>query len=289
MIQKNKNDIDAERLLSSVEFVNEKMYTWNNWESTVSEILSRFKDETVMNALNILKKSNRTLDLLYKALEYSYKNVWTKSLSLNAYLEDLSDPNFLEIINWLEENYDIDNSQIIIEILEDNYWKIDENTIKNIKSLQKLWFKISIDDLSLYENIEKNNLSAAILVELLDNDIIPDYVKIDGPFLQKIINNKVSTEWINMFKELLKKLKSLWVEIVWEWIHNEKEWIIAKELWVDLFQWRELKDDFNLQNNIIEDTNKVNIPFSLKSLNDEIIKLTNFFSNEVNETIYMAA
>jgi EAL domain-containing protein (putative c-di-GMP-specific phosphodiesterase class I) len=289
MKQENTNNTTADILLANIKFEWEKIFTWNNGEFSASEILSRFQNETVVNALNILKKSNRTLDLLYKVLEFSYINIWAtdKDVTVNAYLKDLSDPNFLEIINWFNDNYKIDKSHIIIEILEDNYWELNQTTLNNIKELKKMWFRFSIDDLTFYEKEDDNNISLSILITLLENDIIPDFVKIDGPFLQKILNNEINEKWVKMFKNILDKLKTFWIQIVWEWIQDEKEWEIAKNLWIDLFQWRELEDSFS-----IDSFQTKSIPLNISNsvpINEELNVLFNYFKSEVNGQLNLVA
>jgi hypothetical protein len=161
--------------------------------------------------------------------------------------------------------------------------------LKNIKKLKNMWFKISIDDLTIYNHETSNNISVSNLLTLLNNWVIPEFVKIDWSFLQKIIDEKISEKLINNFKEMIKYLKWLWIKIIWEWIQDEHDWKAAKELWIELFQWRDLKRDFNIETEDITNDNIIHFDSSISWLNAKTISLFSFFRRKLNKQLELVA
>ena len=246
---------EALNIIESMKYNKESIYTWwkdSEWKSKVelSEILANFGDWiNTIDALEILKKSNTTLNLLNKIFWFAFHEIKTtnNSFSINAFLKDLWSPELISNIEKLETEYNIDPNKLVIEILEYSYWILDKNTLENIKILKEKWYKFAIDDYAINEIDNPDDLSVENLTILMTNWIIPEYVKIDWWFLQKIFNNDVSKTQVQVLKYMIKILKQKWIKIIWEWIWSKEEAYKARSLWIELFQWKYLENDFSIE------------------------------------------
>mgnify|MGYP003970505785 CR=1 FL=1 len=250
----NSNDISkADNILNNMKFNKESFYTWENidWFASVeaNELLSNFwKWNYTPDVLNLLQKTDKTFDLAKKMLSFAFDEIKNKksSSSVNLYLKDINHPEF---IPFLEDNEElIENWMLILEILEYDYWVLDNQAVEKLKLLKSKWCKFAIDDFSLDYN--EKDLSFENLSLMLENNIIWewDYVKIDWAYLQKIFNDVIDRDQIRYLRSLIKFLKSKWIKVIWEWIWNTNEWYTAKSLGIDLFQWRNLDNSFELKN-----------------------------------------
>lgn len=89
-------------------------------------------------------------------------------------------------------------------------------------------------------NFTQNIIPPVNLKTLIDNGIIPDYVKIDGALLQKLSDGKEShEEKINIYRTI-QILKAKGIQIIWEWIRHNRDGYFARKLWCTLFQWRDI-------------------------------------------------
>ncbi len=251
----HNNTINSKTLINNVQYKIEPIRTWNTdqeWKSIseLNEVLSNFGDmATTPEALDILKKEDKTFELFKTMFVFaiSESQIHEKSASVNLYLKDFAHPDIVKITDEQENRYDFSPENICLEILEDNYWKIDEVVINNLILLKRKWYKLAIDDFSLGHN---NNISFENLITLLSNDIIPDYVKIDWKDLSQIFKWKLDKNKERELRLIIKFLKSQNIKIIWEWIWNIEEWHIAKNLWIELFQWKYLNDDFKLKEKV---------------------------------------
>lgn len=290
----NEHEIDD--LIKNLAYVKEPVKTWEldeDWKSihVLYELLSSFwKWVTTQNALDSLKKYDKTFLLFQKMLFFASEEIEKTDnyFSINMFLKDLSNPLLRDEISKKESEFDIDSSKLIFEVLEYDYWKLDTSAINNLIFLNEKWYKISIDDFSLEPGLE--NLSLENLIILFKNGIIIDYVKIDWKYLKKIFNWLVTEKQINELRKVIKFLKTKNVGIIWEWIWNIEEWYIARNLWINLFQWKYLTDEFNLldseRKNINLKVSQIISPPILKIegvLHSEILYLIELFSSAINK------
>lgn len=303
----NRHEIDD--LIENLTYAKEPVKTWEldeDWKSVhvFYELLSRFwKWVTTQDALETLRKYDKTFLLFQKMFFFACEEIkkMDNCFSINMFLKDLSDPWLKGEISKKESEFDIDPSKLIFEILEYDYWKLDINAINNLIFLNEKWYKISIDDFSLEPGSE--NLSLENLIILFKNDIIIDYVKIDWKYLKKIFNWLINEKQIIELRDFIKFLKNKNIEIIWEWIWNVEEGYKARNLWINLFQWIYLTDDFRLLaekeiinsklNQIIPPSLLVNPPMlntkkikynqQKDVLNPEILYLIDLFSSSVNK------
>lgn len=241
-------DINPDDIIENLWHKKEPIRDWFG-NVLFNEHLADFWDKISTHEwLQILKTNNKTFDLYLKQLLnalYSI-NESGEAASVNLYLKDISSPYLVSETERYLKKYDIDPSNLVLEVLEYNYWELDQ-AIPNLKALSKKWYNFAIDDFSL--EYDPQDLSFDNLATLLRHDITPNYVKIDWKYLWKVLNWWYDENHIREFRIIIKFLKSKWIKIIWEWIWNEEEWYIAKSLWVDLFQWKYLDDNFSLKPN----------------------------------------
>lgn len=255
---KKKKTPEVSELIEQVYYKTEPIRTWTNdknWKAqyAFTEILSNFGEiATTPEALDALMRENRTLDLFSKMLSFAVQEVERTGTpaSINLYLKDISNPKLIPEIIKKEAEFWFNFSKIIIEVLEYNYWKLDDSAIKNLIALREMWFHLAIDDFNL--EYEKNNLSFDNLAKLLIKRIIPKYVKIDWKYLGKIFQWEFSEEHLRELRLMIKFFKAHDIKVAWEWIWNTEEWYKAESLWIELYQWKFLNDDF-----VIEEEKKI--------------------------------
>ena len=185
-------------LLSLLSFKKEKIRTWEKWWVEMTEILANFNWEDIWDVLESLKITNRTYDLFKKVILFTFEKVYNeqKWYSVNLYLQDFENENFIQDIEELEEQFQIDNSKITFEILETNYWFLNKRVLNNLKALKEKWFKIAVDD--FIPNLDDENKSYEIVEILLKNEIIPEYIKIDWQYLQSILKGEINKDGITI-------------------------------------------------------------------------------------------
>lgn len=223
--------------------VNEK------WQIEYLELLSRFEDHNLLDVLASLETTDQTFKLFTKVFHHAFKEAASKgkTFSINAYLADLSDPRIIVLAEMLEDIYGKNyNWNITIEVLEHVHGTFDERVITHLKILKEKGFKLAIDDFS--PDMSVKNISVDNLLAMVDNNIFPDYLKIDGPYFQSILSWKGSLEQYSRLEGILDVLRMNGTKVICEWVSNIEEWRAAQEkLKADFFQWRDLKpNEFNL-------------------------------------------
>lgn len=282
--------INSEVLINNVQYKTEPIRTWGtdeNWKSIseLDEVLSNFGNmATTPEALDTFKKENKTFELFKTMFVFaiSESQIQGKPASVNLFIKDFAHPDIINFIDRQEGRFDFSPENICLEILEDNFWRIDNNVLNNLIELKKRWYQFAIDDFSL--ELDNNDMSFENLVILLSNCIIPNYVKIDWKYLSQIFEWKITKEKTTELRLIIKFLKNQGVKIIWEWIWNIEEWYIAKSLWIELFQWKYLNEDFELKEEINSFKLSKNVEsFKLYKKNEKQVmeKLSNWSPKEI--------
>ena len=175
----------------------------------VCEILKIDKNTPISELEDILRKSapkqKSDLDLYILQEVFHVLSLWYDQtpLSINLFPESFLDKRIYDI---LEKNKQL-ASKIHLEVLE--YWYTEQPPIKlveNIKKIQKLWYKVGLDDYPCWFNDD----------ELLKTKgLALDFIKIDKQFAVK---------WDT--KSVIKCINKILVtdfsgEIIIEWIETE--------------------------------------------------------------------
>lgn len=152
--------------------------------------------------------------------------------SINLSWDDLKNENLISHIQKINQQYNIDPSRIIFEILEWEWNEWGKDLLQVIKALKNLWFKIAMDDFwAMSSNINR-------LLDLFKNKEI-DYLKIDGKIIQSLVDKdpmqanttKKLLEWI------ISSAHSAWVSVIAEFIATQEIALICEFMWIDIFQW----------------------------------------------------
>jgi len=233
----------GENLIEEVQYKTEPIRTWNtdeNWKSIIelNKVVLNFWDKaTTPEALDILKNDGITFELFKTFFKFgiSESQIEGKSTYVSIFIQNIGHPNMINFIDEQENKYDFFPKNICIEVIDENYWKIDDTIINNMKKLKNRWFNFAIADFNLEYNT--NNTSFENLVTMLYNGITPDYLKIDRNYLWKIFDWQIKEEKVRELRLIIKFLKNQGVRIIWESIWNIEELNSAESLWIELFQW----------------------------------------------------
>ncbi|MBU0720175.1 EAL domain-containing protein [bacterium] len=142
--------------------------------------------------------------------------------SINITSEDLYMEYLEEFLLKNTKKYNIKPSRLVLEILENITSLNDDTTLKQLHSLRKKGFKISIDDFGS----ESSNFSRLL-------EFSPDYLKIDGSFIKNILDDektKIITEAIVYIAHKSN------IKVIAEFVHNAEVQKLVKEIGVDFSQ-----------------------------------------------------
>lgn len=133
------------------------------------------------------------------------KGIIISSVSVNASRCDLYKPDFIDTFIRIIEKYDIDPSQLHIEITESAYVEASEHLINIVRSLQKIGFHVEMDDFgSGYSSLN------------MLKDVPVDYLKLDMGFMSGSGNQnkggKILSSIVHMAHELNLKVIAEGVE-----------------------------------------------------------------------------
>jgi len=146
----------------------------------------------------------------------------SKSISFNITQEDLEEKYLIDYLHAKTKQYNINNKQITLEILETISADSADKSLGQLKELKALGYKISIDDFGA----EMSNFSRLINLNV-------DYIKIDGSFIKDIDKNKSLLPIVETMKSFADKIDA---KVIAEFIHNESVLQIIKEIDIDYGQ-----------------------------------------------------
>ena len=130
-------------------------------------------------------------------------------ISANFYRKHNASPNFIERVVSLTEKYDVDPSEIEIEVTESCLAADSRIMYKNLEKLKEMGYVISMDDFGTgYSSLDI----------LLSSPV--DVIKIDKSFLYKLGSGELSKEYIIKICELIRTTGR---EIVFEGVENQEQ------------------------------------------------------------------
>jgi PAS domain S-box-containing protein len=173
--------------------------------------------------LSVAKKARLyptlTKIVISKAIEY-FKDK-EDEFSINLSIEDISNSDMVAFLKRRIEEYEIGH-RLILEIVESEGIENFDEVSKFVKEIRELDCRIAIDDFGTgYSNFEY----------LLKLDV--DFIKIDGSLIKNLDTSKNSRIVVELIVEFAKRRD---IEVVAEFVHNEKILNIVETMGIDFFQ-----------------------------------------------------
>lgn len=145
------------------------------------------------------------------------------ALSINLSEKDICDHEFITFIKNAIQRYNIRPERITLEILENITFSTENDiVISKIRELQKLGFKLAIDDFGS----DNSNFS-----RLLNIDI--DYIKFDAIFIKNINNNERNKVIV---KSMVSMAKVLNIKTIAEYVETKEIMDTVIECGIDFAQ-----------------------------------------------------
>ncbi len=192
------------------------------------EVLARIENNGKIVSPNVFLEPARlsgllpeiTKAIIDKSFEVMASNDYIFSINITE--DDLSKNYLLEYLNDKSLEFGIQNSRVILEILEGVSATGKKNHIKQLNKLKNRGFLIAIDDFgSEYSNFER----------VLDLDI--DFLKIDAKYIKDIYKNSKSYE---ITKAIVFFAKNANIPCIAEFVHNQEVQDIIEELGIEYSQ-----------------------------------------------------
>jgi len=217
----------------------------------IQEILFRPKnDSNIQVTLSIIRNLGLSFDLFKKNIKTAASIIsesWNKEkVSINAYSEDLAHPKLLDSLNEVCTNNNIPPWNIVIEILEYQFWDHNISVLENLKKLQETWYKIAIDDWFHKSNSyqDENNYSSQILELIVSEWIKVDYLKACWKFIQHLSSLGKTSREKHFTKAFFKEFKNINelkdTIIIGEWTDSLEHITTAWDIWCNMFQSRDI-------------------------------------------------
>lgn len=195
----------------------EALVRYNDWK----QIYSPFHFLKIADNLNLLSNiSRRMIDVVLDEMSRHNNNI-----SINLTERDFLNESIIKIIENKLKQYNIQPSRLTIEVLENITEEWNKIIIENIKKLQKLWIKISIDDFGTGHS----NFSRLL-------DVSPDFLKIDWSLIKWIIWKDSHKYW-TILRSIIDFWHNQWAKIIAEYVENKEIQEKLDILWVDYSQW----------------------------------------------------
>ena len=144
-----------------------------------------------------------------------YKSI---KVGLNISMDDLLRMDFVSYLQQKINQYSIDPSLIVLEILEDIFLDANPIIIFNLHKLKEIGFKLAIDDFGM----EQSNLNRFDFIGF-------DFIKMDGHYIYDIDINKRHQAIVESIVHIASKLN---MKVIAEYVHNEEIYKIIKKLGV---------------------------------------------------------
>ena len=175
-------------------------------------------DDEVISPFKFLEplRVSRNLSFLTKTIidkSFAYMSSNNLSFSINITEQDLFEEYLEEFLEKKMQEYGINPSRVVIEILENITLSSDKQFLNEIRKLKNLGVKISIDDFGT----QSSNFS-----RLLEMDV--DFIKIDGSFIKKMDSDERSRLIV---KTIVEFAKSINAKVIAEFVSSQE---IQKEV-----------------------------------------------------------
>ena len=142
-------------------------------------------------------------------------------ININLNPHDIIDEAILSLLQYYAQSKNIAN-RMGLEIIETEDITQNSNAKKNIFMLKQLGYKIFIDDFgSGYSNF------------IYLSEIRPDYIKIDGTIIQKILDDKLS---FLLVKNIVSFAKEAQIKVIAEYVSDELIYEKIKSLGIEYSQ-----------------------------------------------------
>lgn len=176
------------------------------------EIVSPFRFLESAKLSGLLSEITKVM--INKSFKIMADNTYTFSINITE--DDLSKNYLIEYLKNKSEQYKIDPSRVILEILEGISSNGKQAHIEQLNILKNQGYQVAIDDFgSEYSNFER----------ILDLDI--DFVKIDAKYIKDIHNNKKSYEIVRAIAFFAQNAN---IPCIAEFVHNQEVQNIIEEL-----------------------------------------------------------
>ena len=157
------------------------------------------------------------IDKSFKAFE---KNNYEFSINISEY--DLNDGYLEEFLTKKLEQYNIDISRVVLEVLEGISAIGAKKSLEQLMNLKRKGFAIAIDDFG----VQNSNFERVHSMQV-------DYIKIDGSFIKNIYKDQKS---FNVVKTINDFGKSIGAKIIAEYVHSKEVQEIILEVGIDYSQ-----------------------------------------------------
>ncbi|EPG76284.1 cyclic diguanylate phosphodiesterase (EAL) domain protein [Leptospira fainei serovar Hurstbridge str. BUT 6] len=144
------------------------------------------------------------------------------SFSINLSETELESGSFPKWVASRLDHYKIHPSRVAFEILETASLKGNPNHFKVITGLKEIGCSIAIDDFG----VEHSNFSRLL-------EIQPDYIKIDGKFIQSLERNRTAFILTSAITELAHRIGA---EVIAEFVGTREEFEAVKSLGIEYSQ-----------------------------------------------------
>jgi len=182
------------------------------------EVYSPFHFIDIAQMIGLLP--NITRIMIDKSFQVFQNN--EHSFSINITEIDLND-NYLDAyFSKKVQEYKIEPSRVILEVLEGISTTGVKNSLEQLKNLQQMGFSIAIDDFGAQNsNFERVNAMNV------------DFIKIDGSFVKNMADDEKS---YSIVKTITEFSKSIGAQVIAEFVHNEAVQKKVQELGIEYSQ-----------------------------------------------------
>jgi diguanylate cyclase (GGDEF)-like protein len=158
--------------------------------------------------------------MIDKSFKIFQKNRYEFSINISEY--DLNDGYLREYLAQKLQQYDIDATRVVLEVLEGISAIGAKNSLAQLMNLKDDGFAIAIDDFG----VQNSNFERVHSMQV-------DYIKIDGSFIKNIYKDPKS---YNVTKTINDFGKSIGAKIIAEYVHSKEVQDIVLELEIDYSQ-----------------------------------------------------
>ncbi|TGL28514.1 EAL domain-containing protein [Leptospira koniambonensis] len=144
------------------------------------------------------------------------------SFSINLSETELESPSFPKWAASRMEHYGINPARVTFEILETASFHGNPERLKVIAELKEMGAKIAIDDFG----VEHSNFSRLL-------EIQPDFIKIDGKFIQSLERNRTAFILTSAITELAHRIGA---KVVAEFVSTPEELKVVRSLGIEYSQ-----------------------------------------------------
>ncbi len=144
------------------------------------------------------------------------------TFSINITEIDLNDNYLKEYLLEKLQEYSINSSRVILEVLEGISTTGVEESLKQLNELRELGFPIAIDDFGA----ENSNFERV-------NSMHVDFIKIDGSFVKNIATDEKSYSIVKTISEFSK---SIGAKVIAEYVHNKEVQDLVEKLDIEYSQ-----------------------------------------------------